>query len=617
MKTTEGLKIKNLSLSEEENNLQILQQISSRLIEEENVERLYEQIIEVAKAVMHSDAVSMQVYIPEKKALHLLACNGFHSSVLQFWQWMPIEYCNSTYARAMAERKRVVVSDLENCHFLRNTNILEFYRTSGIRSVQSTPLVSRTGEIVGMISNYWKGVHQPSERDFALLDVIIRQAADLLERMRVQAALRENESWLNGQKEAFQAAMSGFPLKISLKALVDTFVLQTQGEARAAFYLVPVGVEGLHHVVGMSDEYAKEVNGFVIGPKSIACGLAMFTGIPVITPDVEEEPLWEPWRSLARRHNYRSCWSFPVRTNQGPVVGTFAVYFSQPRKPLLRELELAAVLSHAAAIIISRDRELLERTQVEEALRKSEKELKKLVRLQDEFIGNASHELNTPLTSIMIYAEILEQHFKEIASPRHTEMMHKLRLQVDRLHLLIRDMLDTTRLVEGKLVLVITHFDLNKLIKEKVEEMQQDTKKHKIIMQLNSIEKIAADEERIEQVITNLISNAIKYSPRGGEIIIASKVEEGWVSVTVTDYGIGIPTHAFEGIFERFYRVNSKEARTFPGVGIGLFICKDIIDMHGGNITVESQEGIGSTFKFIIPINYMKNKNEDNFISRR
>lgn len=428
----------------------------------------------------------------------------------------------------------------------------------------------------------------------------------LLERMQVQTVLRENKSWLNGQKEAFQAAMSGLPLTISLKALVDTIVVQTNGAARAAFYRMSSAGTGLYHIVGMSEEYANDINGFKVGPDSLACGLAMYKGEPVITPDVEEEPLWEPLRDLARKHSCRACWSFPIRTKDGPIVGTLGIYFHEPRTPTAQELELAGILTHAAAIIISREQELVERTQVEEALRESEKKLKMLLRLRDEFIGNASHELNTPLTSMMIYAQILEQQFEGAANSRHTEMVIKLREQVERLHVLIRDMLDTTRLAEGKLQLKSTSFNLHNLIQEKTENIQLNTKKHRLELQLKSVEQIVADEERIGQVLINLISNAIKYSPLGGKVVISSETMGDFVKVSVIDNGIGIPKGDFEKIFERFYRVLSNEAKTFPGMGIGLAICKDIIEMHRGRLEVESQERVGSTLSFIIPIKFIE-----------
>jgi signal transduction histidine kinase len=163
-------------------------------------------------------------------------------------------------------------------------------------------------------------------------------------------------------------------------------------------------------------------------------------------------------------------------------------------------------------------------------------------------------------------------------------------------------MLDTTRMSEGKLVLNVTRFDLNELIREKAEELQRITKTHTIRTLLASFPEIEADRERIGQVIVNLVSNAIKYSPKGGEILLASEPEDGFVKVSVSDQGMGIPAADLDKIFDRFFRVDSKEVRTFPGMGIGLFISQGIIQRHGGALTVKSEEGEGSTFTFTLPV---------------
>ena len=123
---------------------------------------------------------------------------------------------------------------------------------------------------------------------------------------------------------------------------------------RAAFYIAD-GAK-LHHVAGMPQAYARCVDGFAIGPQSLACGLAAATGQSIITRDVTEEPLWKPWLWLAEQFDYRACWSFPVETSSGKIVGTFAMYFKKPRDPTERELDFAATITRTAAIAMSRPR---------------------------------------------------------------------------------------------------------------------------------------------------------------------------------------------------------------------------------------------------------------------
>ncbi|MBV9415400.1 MAG: GAF domain-containing protein, partial [Solirubrobacterales bacterium] len=198
---------------------------------------------------------------------------------------------------------------------------------------------------------------------------------DISERKRSEVALRENEARLAGLSEAFQAAVNGASLAQSLGVLVRTCVEQGGSDARAAFYLADHDRLELRHIVGMPETYAECIDAFRIGPESLACGLATWTGRPVITPDVNEAPEWEPWRRLAAEHAYRAVWSFPIETTAGKVVGTLAFYLGSPREATARDHELAAVITRAAAIIISRSQEAEDRRRAEERSRETEARL--------------------------------------------------------------------------------------------------------------------------------------------------------------------------------------------------------------------------------------------------
>src|SRR5262245_42016382 len=204
-------------------------------------------------------------------------------------------------------------------------------------------------------ATYKMSVERRGKSIVAGISIDADQRNEVNERKSAEQALRRAEAWFVGQKEAFQAAMNGATLETSLGILIRTAIEQADSDRRCAFCRVGPDGTGLHHVVGMGDAYARRVDGFKIGPDSLACGLAAWNGRPVMTPDVEEEPRWKPWLELAREFNFRGCWSFPIETSAGRIVGTFAMYFQRPRIPTASDSHLIASLTHSAAIIISHD----------------------------------------------------------------------------------------------------------------------------------------------------------------------------------------------------------------------------------------------------------------------
>jgi PAS domain S-box-containing protein len=164
---------------------QQLQKISTELIPASEVEVLHEKILDAAVTIMSSDFASMQMFYPERGELRLLAYRGFNPSAAAFWEWVR-PGSGSTCGVALATGNRSIVPDIELSDFMAGSEDLETYRQTGIRAVQSTPLVSRDGHLLGMISTHWRNPHQPSERDFRLLDVLARQAADLIERKQAE-----------------------------------------------------------------------------------------------------------------------------------------------------------------------------------------------------------------------------------------------------------------------------------------------------------------------------------------------------------------------------------------------------------------------------------------------
>ncbi|MES2388302.1 MAG: PAS domain S-box protein [Bacteroidota bacterium] len=229
-------------------------------------------------------------------------------------------------------------------------------------------------------------------------------------------------------------------------------------------------------------------------------------------------------------------------------------------------------------------------------------EQKHLQQQKDDFIGIASHELKTPVTSIKAYTQVLERMLIKKGDIQEAGMLNRMDRQLSRLTGLIGDLLDVTKINSGKLQFNNHDFDFNSLVSEMVEDLQRTTEKHVLIEELNTTGTVHGDKDRIGQVITNLITNAIKYSPQADKIIIRTSVKNNEASLCVQDFGIGISKSHLEKVFEQFYRVSGDMQHTFPGLGLGLYISSEIIKREGGKIWVNSAEGEGSTFCFALPL---------------
>lgn len=227
---------------------------------------------------------------------------------------------------------------------------------------------------------------------------------------------------------------------------------------------------------------------------------------------------------------------------------------------------------------------------------------KQLEQQKDEFIAVASHELKTPLTSIKIYTQILSEIFQRASDPEKSKLAKDLDGQVDRLIELTRSLLDTTKITEGELDIKSERFNIRILIMEQLNILQHTTQIHSLLLLPGADETVVADRERIGQVLVNLISNAIKYSPNGGEIIITCTKEENNLNISVTDSGIGIADQIQSKVFDRFFRANYIQQKFFSGVGLGLYITAGIIRRHGGTVSVKSKLNEGSVFSFTLPI---------------
>lgn len=226
-----------------------------------------------------------------------------------------------------------------------------------------------------------------------------------------------------------------------------------------------------------------------------------------------------------------------------------------------------------------------------------------LQKQKDEFISTVSHELKTPVTSIKAYAQLLSKSFPKDKTTPEAHFLDRMNLQVQRLELLIQDLLDVTRLDAGKFDLKVEVFDMAEITAELIQDLQLIIPSHTLTVNENVQAVIKADKGRIIQVITNLITNAVKYSPEAEQVTISSKTTGDFLIFSVADKGVGIAENQKEFLFDRFHQIQRANVGTGYNLGLGLYISREIITKLGGEIWLDSELNKGSTFYFSLPLN--------------
>jgi two-component system phosphate regulon sensor histidine kinase PhoR len=231
-------------------------------------------------------------------------------------------------------------------------------------------------------------------------------------------------------------------------------------------------------------------------------------------------------------------------------------------------------------------------------------ELRRLQRIRAEFIDNLSHELRTPLTTISLLAETAGRD-AESASPRLRDRIAKIEVETGHLIQMVNELLDLSKIESGTAALLLDDVDLVDVAQANTERLRPFAERQGLRLALelpDHVTPVRGDEDRLGQVLINLLHNAVKFSPNGGEIVVGVREGDGEVVVWVRDPGIGVPRADLARIFERFYKVDRARVRGRGGTGLGLSIARHVVEMHGGRIWVESEEGEGSTFSFAIPV---------------
>lgn len=401
------------------------------------------------------------------------------------------------------------------------------------------------------------------------------------EQQLAEEALRETIKQQNALNILGQEALANTDLLMLFKTTVRLISSVMKVENVAILKLLPGGKE-LIYEAGAGFEKAETGKTTVPSKRfSNLAGFTLYSNEAVIVRDLTNENRFMGC-DLLHDNNCISGVAVSILGTESPFG---LMYVFSDKKRVFKETEVGFLQSIA--------------TLLANAIRNH------LDKRKDEFLGIASHEIKTPLTSIKTFSQLLYKKALEKNDPQSIVFLEKIDQQINKMTNMIADLLDISKINAGKINFNDEKFLLNELIQETIDDIQLITSKHKISYVKSFETEVYGDRDRIGQVLTNLLLNAIKFSPDTKDIYVQQELKNDQVIVAVKDHGVGIPTKEQDLVFTRFYKGETSIKHRAPGgLGLGLYISSQIIRRHEGKIWLESNENTGSTFYFSLPLSH-------------
>jgi GAF domain-containing protein len=477
-------------------------------------------------------------------------------------------------------------------------------KTVGFRSLLGVPLL-RGGRATGAIVIYRTEPGHFPDKHVELVNTFADQAVIAIENVRLftelearTAQLTRSVGELKALGEVGQAVSSTLDLETVLSTIVSRAVQLTSMDGGSIWEYDQADEQFYVRATDRLPEELVEVQRATLVRKGEgALGRVAITGEPVEIRDITNESSYQTrLREILIRHGYRSVVAVPL-LREDHLLGALAVIRTTPGEFAPEVIALLKTLATQSALAIQNARLYRE-------IEVKSKELEAASRHKSEFLANMSHELRTPLNAIIGFSEVLsERMFGEI-NEKQAEYIGDILHSGQHLLSLINDILDLSKIEAGRMELELSDFDVASTIENTLILVRERAQRRGITLGRAIDEQlgiIRADERKVKQVLLNLLSNALKFTPEGGRIDVQGAARDGSAEISVTDTGVGIAPEDQDRIFEEFRQVGTAYKKV-EGTGLGLAISRKFIELHGGKIWVTSKVGSGSTFTFTLPL---------------